>query len=102
MGDDGFALGYLLRRRSGRKPWRPGPRKRPKMPSTLWRFWAVVTFVAGATIAYALFGDTDAAWLRVGFGGLVGFAIGMYVVETVWERREARRRPPTSPIGPRR
>ncbi|MDJ0767220.1 MAG: hypothetical protein QNJ12_00445 [Ilumatobacter sp.] len=89
--------------RNRMQPSKPFERTRPKMPSGPWRAAAVICFLVGAGVAWLLFGDSNAAVLRVLFGGLVGFAVGMYVVEGVWERWYWRRHdPPASPIGPRR
>lgn len=87
MARSDFVLGYLLGRRDRRGGWTPGPRKRPKMPSGLWRFWALVCFGLGALAAWLLFRQTDAVVLRTLVGGGLGMAIGMIVVETIWERR---------------
>ena len=104
MPDNRFLFGYLFARRNA-SPWRPGPRKHPKMPSRPWRAAALICTLLGAMGAWLIFrdGDSGALTLRVIVGGLVGLAIGMYVVETVWERRIRRRQTaPPSPIGRRR
>ncbi len=87
-----FRFGYIYGRRGGR-PWKPGPRTRPKMPSAPWRAAAVSCAAIGALVAWLLFRDTNVVLLRVAVGAGVGFVVGMYLVETVWERR-FRRRPP--------
>jgi hypothetical protein len=99
-----FLFGYFFARRNA-KPWKAGPRKRPKMPSTPWRVWAVICIAVGATLSWAVSQDADTATIvvRTVLGGVFGMAIGMYVVETVWEKRfHGRHDPPTSPIGRRR
>jgi len=101
MADDRFLFGYLFGRRHA-APWTAGPRKRPKMPSAPWRVAALCCALAGAAIGWLLFGGDDAEVLRIAACAVVGFVIGMYVVETVWERRRARSEPPAGPIGPRR
>jgi len=105
MPDDDFFFRYLFARQFA-KPWKPGPRKHPKMPSGPWRAAALACLSIGALVAWLLFrnGDSGALLLRVIVGALVVFVIGMYIVETIWERREQRRQnaPPPSPIGPRR
>lgn len=104
MPDNRFLFGYFSAKRSA-TPWRAGPRTHPKMPSRPWRTAAVICTLVGAAGAWLLFrnGDSGALVLRVIVGGLAGLAIGMYVVETVWERRTRRRlASPPSPIGRRR
>lgn len=82
----------------------PFERKRPKMPSTAWRASAAICFAIGATVAWLLFRDSSVVVLRMLAGGLVVFVIGMYAIETVWERGQQRAPTPTptSPIGKRR
>ena len=104
MAGNDFIFGYFFARRFA-KPWKPGPRTHPKMPSRPWRLAAVVSFSIGAMGAWLLFRhhDSGALVLRVLIGGLIGFVIGMYVVETVWERRRREREAAApSPIGRRR
>lgn len=102
--DDESAFASLLARRHA-KPRRAGTRTRPKMPSRPWRFWAVVCIAVGATLAWAVSQSAPTATIvvRTIFGGVFGLAIGMYVVEAIWDRRfHGRRQQPSSPIGPRR
>jgi hypothetical protein len=87
------------------KPWTARPHTHPKMPARLWRIWAVITIAAGATFSWAVSQSAPTATIvvRTVLGGVFGLAIGMYIVETVWERRLHRRNEvPTSPIGGRR
>ncbi len=101
MADKDFIFGYFFARRFA-KPWKPGPRTHPKMPSGPWRMAAVLSFSIGMVAAWLLFRGNDQGALvpRVLVGGLIGFVIGMYVVETVWEhRRREREAVETSPIG---
>ena len=103
--DKSFTLGHLVgRRRNEHGAARPVVRKRPKMPSTPWRVAATICFLAGATIAWAVSQSAPGATIvvRTVLGGLFGLAIGMYIVETVWERKLRRDAAPTSPIGRRR
>lgn len=81
-----FIVGYLFGRRGARR-WRGRERTRPKMPSSTWRAWAIVCVGTGVLGAWLLFRDSDALGWRMLAGGTVGFVLGMYVVETVWERR---------------
>jgi membrane associated rhomboid family serine protease len=67
-----------------------GARKRPKMPSKPWRLAAVCCIAIGAIGAWLLFRGSDTVALRAAVGGAIGFVVGMYIVETVWERRVAR------------
>lgn len=104
MPGNDFLFGYFFARRFA-KPSKREARKYPKMPSGPWRIAAVICVATGAALSWLLFrnGNSGILAIRVVFGGLVGLVIGMYVVETVWERR---RRPhesgaPVSPIGPR-
>ena len=105
MADRDFIFGYFFAKRSA-TPWKPGPRRHPKMRSTTWRLAAVACTVIGAALFWLLFrgGDSGALVLRIGAGGVVGLVVGMYLVETVWERRRRGRQddPPASPIGRRR
>lgn len=55
----------------------------------------------GVLGAWMLFRDSGALGWRMFGGGAAGFVIGMYVVESVWERSLAAREP-SGPIGPRR
>ena len=98
MTDRDFLFGYFFARRSA-KPWKPGPRKHPKMPSTSWRLAALACTAIGAALFWLLFrgGDSRALMLRIGAGGVVGLVVGMYLVETVWEHR--RRRAPGRSTG---
>jgi hypothetical protein len=104
MAGNDFIFGYFFARRLA-KPWKPGPRTHPKMPARPWRLAAGLSFSIGMLAAWLLFRDNDpgALVLRVLVGGLIGFVIGMYVVESVWERRRRERvAVETSPIGRRR
>jgi hypothetical protein len=102
MAGTDFIVGYLFGRR-GFRHWGGRERTRPKMPSTPWRVWAVVCAVVGALVAWLIFRGAGALGWRLVAGAIVGFVVGMYVVETVWERRvrAAGTIPPTGPIGPR-
>lgn len=99
MGDHRFLVGYLFGRR-GFKRWTGRERTRPKMPSGPWRAAALLCTAAGVLVAWLITHGSDAVVWRMVAGGVLGFAIGMYVVETVWERRVAARSE-TGPIGPR-
>lgn len=95
-----FSQIYLRRRFEPSQPWE---RKRPKMPSGPWRLAAVICFSLGAAASWMLFRDTSAATIRTIAGGVAGFVVGMYIVETLWERRyHGRGDAPPSPIGKRR
>ncbi len=81
-----FIVGYLFgRRRFGR--WHGRARTRPKMPSRPWRLAAVLCASAGVIAAWILFRDSGALGWRLVAGAMIGFVVGMYVVETIWERR---------------
>jgi len=69
------------------------------MPSTPWRVAAACCTLTGGIIGWLLFAGAP---IRVAACAVAGFVVGMYVVETVWERRLARAEPPPGPIGPRR
>jgi hypothetical protein len=84
MEERSFVLGYFVGRRGFRR-WTGRARTRPKMPSAAWRTAAVLCTAAGVALAWAVFGSD--AGLRMIGGGVVGFVLGMYLVETVWERR---------------
>ena len=79
-------LGFLTGRRR-RNRGAPVKSDRPTMPSTSWRIAAVACIGVGAFVAWLLFRNTSVVALRVIAGGIVGFLVGMYIVETVWERR---------------
>ncbi len=66
------------------------PSTRPTMPKARWRALAALCFVVGAVAGALLVDDGGRRVLVSGFGGLVALAVGMYVIETVWERRRAR------------
>lgn len=102
MSDDrNFMFGYFFARRFA-KPWKPGPRRHPKMPSRPWRIAALVCFATGFVATWAVFRDSNAVWLRALFGGVVAMAVGLYVVETLWERRLHAKSVPPPVIGRRR
>ncbi len=86
MGRDDDALGYFVARRFA-KPWKPGPRKHPKMPRGPWWIASIVCFLVGTAIGIAIFGQDGAGLVRAIACGVGGWVIGMFVVETVWERR---------------
>ena len=69
MTDRDFLFGYFFAKRSA-KPWKPGPRKHPKMPSTSWRLAALACTAIGAALFWLLFrgGDSGALMLRIGAG----------------------------------
>lgn len=95
-----FRFGYFFARRSA-KPWKGRERTRPKMPSGPWRAAAISCMALGVLVAWLLFRASDSAGWRMFAGGVIGLIAGMYVVETIWERRvSARER--QGPIGPRR
>lgn len=99
MAGPDFILGYLLGRR-GPKRWRGRERTRPKMPAAAWRAWAIVCIGSGVLIAWLLFSGSSSLGWRMVAGGIVGFLVGMYLVETIWERR-IRATAEHGPIGPR-
>ena len=85
-----FIVGYFFGRRGFRR-WTGRQRTRPKMASRPWRLAAVLCTIAGMLLAWLLFRSSGAlGWRLVGGAGL-GFAVGMYAVESVWERRLHRR-----------
>jgi hypothetical protein len=93
-----FLLGFLTgKRQAQRRPDKPFVRKRPKMPSRPWRIAALTCFVAGAALAWAVSRNAPGATvvLRTVLGGLFGLAVGMYIVEALWERYVHRRAPVT-------
>lgn len=102
MAGSDFIVGYLFGRRGGLTGWRGRERTRPKMPAGSWRLAAVLCITAGAIAAWLSFGQSgNLGWRMVG-GGAIGFVVGMYVVESVWERRQyARNDVPSTPIGRR-
>ncbi len=99
MAGGNFFLGYLLGRR-GSEPWTGRERTRPKMPSGPWRAAALLCTATGVLAAWLIFRGSSAIGWRMVAGGVVGFAVGMYIVETIWERRVAARSH-DGPIGPR-
>lgn len=98
-GDDDLTRFVLAGRFS--KPWRGRVRTRPKMPSGAWRVAAVACTAVGALVAWLIFRNSGALGWRMVAGAGVGFAVGIYVVETMWERR-ARSTAADGPIGRRR
>lgn len=84
MADNEFVFAYFFSRARHRgKQQEPYVRTIPKMPSRLWRVWAVAVSVLGAAVAFAI-------WERVGAavgGAIVGLVVGMYIVETRWITR---------------
>lgn len=100
MPDNDFTFAYFFARRHAKR-WKPRERTRPKMASAAWRFSALACTIIGALGAWLVFRNSGALGWRVFAGGVVGFVIGMYVVETIWERR-LRSTEPAGPIGPRR
>ena len=100
MDRNGFLVGYLFGRR-GFKRWNGREPTRPKMPSRHWRTAAVVCTLAGVLVAWLIFRSGSGVGWRMLAGGMIGLAVGMYVVETIWERRVATRGD-QGPIGPRR
>ncbi len=99
MGDGNFVAGYFFGRRRFKR-WTGRERTRPKMPAGPWRAAALLCTSAGVLVAWLIFRDSDAVTWRLVAGGAIGFAVGMYVVESVWERRLSARAD-TGPIGPR-
>lgn len=99
MAGNDFLVGYFFGRR-GFKRWTGRERTRPKMPSGPWRASALLCTAAGVLVAWLIFGRSDAGGWRLVAGGVVGFAVGMYVVESIWERRHAARSE-AGPIGRR-
>ena len=57
------------------------------MPSRPWRLVAVRCTMAGLLVAWLLFRDSGALGWRLVAGAALGFAAGMYVVESIRERR---------------
>ncbi len=80
MADERFLFGYLFGRRHA-TPWKAGPRKRPKMPSTPWRIAAMCCALTGGLIGWLLFGGSGSAPIRIAACAAAGFVIGMNVVE---------------------
>ncbi len=99
MSGSHFIVGYLFGRR-GFKRWTGRERTRPKMPSGPWRAAALLCTAAGVLVAWLLFRGSGPVGWRMVAGGVVGFAVGMYIVESIWERRVAARSH-DGPIGPR-
>lgn len=68
------------------------PRRHADMPAATWRLWAVLTVLVGAGLSWgvSLSADTPTIVVRSVLGGVFGLAIGMYVVERLWERRSGR------------
>ncbi len=77
---------------------------RPRMPTTAWRIWAVVTAATGALVSWAVSRSAGDATIvvRTVLGAMFGLAIGMYVVEQVWARWFHHRASPTRPSDPQR
>ena len=88
----------------GRFRFEIAPSDRPTMSSAAWRRWAIVCVLVGAIAGVLVARALDRLTVQVAFlGALLGFLIGMYIVETIWERRYAHRADdPPSPIGKRR
>lgn len=84
MADQEFVFADIFSRARHRgKKQAPYVRTIPKMPGRLWRVWAVAVTVLGAAVAFAI-------WARIGAavgGAILGFAAGMYIVETRWVTR---------------
>lgn len=99
MPDRDFVTGYFFGRRRFKR-WTGRERTRPKMPSGPWRAAALLCTAAGALVAWLLFRESSSVGWRMVAGGVVGFAVGMYIVESIWERRVAARSH-DGPIGPR-
>jgi hypothetical protein len=98
--------GYFFARKFA-TPWKPGPRRHPKMPSGPWRMAAIACLTIGALASWLVFrdGDTGRLVVRMIGGAVAVFVVGMYAVETVYERRLRRRAAEAaapSPIGKRR
>lgn len=88
--DNAFYALRHLRRRAG---WtsKLTPSTRPTMPKSQWRPLAALCFAIGAAIGALLVGDDGGRTVLVAIvGGLIGVTIGMYGIETIWERRRAR------------
>jgi hypothetical protein len=96
-GDAVFGWFYIWHwaKRGGRMPdvTKISPSERPTMPRARWLRWAAaciaVGMATGAQIADAVNGSTARG---VVLGAIVGLVLGIYVVETVWERGEQRRK----------
>lgn len=99
MAGNHFIVGYLFGRR-GFKRWTGRERTRPKMPAGPWRAAALLCIAAGVLVAWSIFRGSSSVGWRMVAGGVVGFAVGMYVVESIWERRVAARAD-SGPIGRR-
>jgi hypothetical protein len=95
--DESFLAGFLMaRRRSRRGPDAPYVRTVPKMPSRLWRTWAVLCALVPALVVFSITG-------RVGWSigaAVLGFAVGMYAVESYWIKH-VHRPDGNAPIGRR-
>ena len=90
MGGGDFIVGYFFGRRGFRR-WTGRTRTRPKMASGPWRLAAALCTIGGMLVAWLLFRSSGALGWRLVGGAVLGFAVGMYVVESVWERRLHRR-----------
>lgn len=92
--DDLGAFGvawWFIRGRTGRRGLTITPSTRPTMPRSQWRPLAALCFAVGAIVGGFIGGDGGRAVLLAVVGGLIGLVVGMYVIETIWERRRARR-----------
>lgn len=99
MSDRNFIFGYFFARRHA-TPWKQRERTRPKMPSTPWRLSALASVAIGVLAAWLLFRGASSIGWRMVAGGVAGFVVGMYIVESIWERR-LRAAEAAGPIGKR-
>lgn len=90
-GDDelgAFYAAWWVTRRRGRRGITITPSTRPTMPKAQWRSLAAICFAVGAVVGALIpAGSNDVLVLRAIVVGLIGVAVGMYVIETIWERR---------------
>lgn len=76
-------VGYFFGRH-GSRLWTGRDRTRPKMPSRPWRLAAVLCTAAGMLLAWMMFRDSGALGWRLVADAVVGFVVGMFVVESIW------------------
>lgn len=79
---------FLHAYRSRLRGWQAPPKKYPSMPRSQWRVLAAICFAVGAVIgALAVGGDSGRVVIAAVVGGLLGIAVGMWTIETLWLRR---------------
>ena len=91
-----FILGYLLGRKGAGKPDQPFVSTRPTMPKGRWRMLAVLCFLVPATVTLLVTSASNGTWGYALGAGVLGVVIGMYTLETIWERQHPDDRPPGS------